>query len=130
MDTVVRTYICYVQSTDLDHPRILLWKPRIRMQSSWVAQPKQLGHPWHQSHNRSCKQSSSAIRGKEAISIAHAEQLGHSRGDRGIVACRAKMHALSIDRRFTAMNGRGAWHVQSIVASLPQIVFPQIKCIM
>ena len=70
-------YIYYAQSTDSDHPRILLpkpriralrynprithanlgsedllCKPRIRMQSSRIAQPN-LGHPRQQTHDRS-----------------------------------------------------------------------------
>ena len=73
----------------------LLRKPRIRTQSSRIAQPN-LGHPRQQTHDQSRKQSSSAIGGNEAKidraskaarpsaakkprSIAHAKQLGHPR---------------------------------------------------
>ena len=48
----VSIYICYARSTDSDHPRILLCKPRIRMQSSRITQPN-LGHPRQQTHDRS-----------------------------------------------------------------------------
>ena len=48
--------------TQTSDPRILLRKPRIRTQSSRIAQPNP-GHPRQQTHDRSRTQSSSAIRG-------------------------------------------------------------------
>ena len=48
--------------TQTSDPRMLLHKPRIRTQSSRIAQPN-LGHPRQQTHDRSRTQSSSAIRG-------------------------------------------------------------------
>ena len=100
------------KNMDSDHPKILLCKPRIRTQSSRIVEPN-LGHPWQQTHDQSRKQSTSAIRSNEDTmgheskaawpsaakmprSIAHAKQLGHSQDDRGIVACRAGMCALSV----------------------------------
>ena len=74
-------------------PADLLRKPRIHTQSSRIAQPN-LGHPRQQTHDRSCKRSSSAIRRNEATSdrarkavrpsaakkprtITHTKQLAH-----------------------------------------------------
>ena len=56
----------------------LLRKPRIRTQSSRIAQPN-LGHPRQQTHDRSRTQSSSAYASTKPRSIAHAKQFGHPR---------------------------------------------------
>ena len=91
----------------------LLRKPRIHMQSSRIAQPN-LGHPRQQTHDRSRKRSSSAIRRNEATTyrarkavrpsatkksrmIAHAKQLAHPR--QRSTFDRAVAHALRLCRQ-------------------------------
>ena len=94
--------ICYANLRSAD----LLRKPRIRTQSSRIAQPN-LGHPRQQTHDRSHTQSSSAIRGKEAT-IDRARKAARPsaamnprcRGWRSCFAC-------AIDRGFVAADGRG-----------------------
>ena len=88
----------------------LLRKPRIHTQSSRIAQPN-LGHPWQQTHDRSRKRSSSAIRRNETTTdharkavrpsaskkprtIAHAKQLDHPQ-QRSTID-RAVAHALRL----------------------------------
>ena len=91
----------------------LLHKPRIHTQSSRIAQPN-LGYPRQQTHDRSRKRSSSAIRRNEATTdrtrkavrpfaakksqtIAHAKQLTHSRQRRTIN--RTVAHTLRLCRQ-------------------------------
>ena len=64
---------------------------------------------------------------KKPRSIAHAKQLGYSRGDHGFVACRAGMRSLPIDRGFVAADVRAAWRAQSIVVSLPGMA--ELPCV-
>ena len=56
---------------------------------------------------------------KKPRSIVHAKKFGHSRDDRGIIACKAGMCAVSIDRGFFATDGQAALRAQSIVGLLP-----------
>ena len=138
-------YICYAQSTDSDHPRILLrkpriqalhnnariahanvgskdllCKPRIRTQSSRIAQPN-LGHPWQQTHNRLCKQSSSAIHGNVGSLPQMAELLCVR--DRLWLLCHGwpNCFACAIDRSFVDTDGRAALRARSIVGLLPRM---------
>ena len=106
--------------TQTSDPRILLRKPRIRTQSSRIAQPNP-GHPRQQTHNRSRTQSSSAIRGNVGSLQRMAELLCVR--DRSWLLCRGWQRfgcaipedcvrirgllACAIDRGFVAADGRG-----------------------
>ena len=90
--------------TQTSDPRMLLRKPRIRTQSSRIAQPN-LGHPRQQTHDRSRTQSSSAIRGNVGSLQRMAELLCVR--DRSWLLCRGwpNCFACTIDRGFVDADG-------------------------
>ena len=111
-------YICYAQSTDSDHPRILLPKSRIRA----LRNNPRITHANLGSEDLLCKP---RIRGcccaslgskprpsaaTNPRSIAHAKQLGHPR-----------------QRGFVVADGRAALRARSIVASLPRMA--ELLCV-
>ena len=101
-------------------PRMLLCKPRIRTQSSRIAQLN-LGHPRQQTHDRSRTQSSSAIRGNVGSLQWMAELLCVR--DRSWLLCRGwpNCFACTIDRGFVDADGRATWRAQSIVGLLTRM---------
>ena len=139
-------HVCYAQSTDSDHPRILLpkpriralrnipriahanlgsedllRKPRIRMQSSRIAQPN-LGHPRQQTHDRSRTQSSLAIHGNVG-SLQRMAKLLCVRDRSWLLLCRGwpNCFACTIDRGFVDADDRAALRARSIVGLLPRM---------
>ena len=122
-------------------PADLLRKPRIHTQSSRIVQPN-LGHPQQQTHDRSRKRSSSAIRRNEATSdraqssspsaakkprtIAHAKQLAHPLALIGAVCAHTRtLYNYSYSVRMIDDGGiitcRAGVHVRLIKGSLPQM---------
>ena len=106
--------------TQTSDPRILLRKPRIRTQSSRIAQPN-LSYPRQQTHDRSRTQSSSAIRGNVGSLQRMAELLCVR--DRSWLLCHGwtNCFACEIDRGFVDTDGRAALHARSIVGLLPRM---------
>ena len=106
--------------TQTSDPRILLRKPRIRTQSSRIAQPN-LGHPRQQTHDRSRTQSSSAIR-RNVGSLQRMAELLCVR-NRSWLLCPGwpNCFACAIDRGFVDADGRAALRARSIVGLLPRM---------
>ena len=107
--------------TQTSDPRMLLRKPRIRTQSSRIAQPN-LGHPRQQTHDRSRTQSSLAIRGNVG-SLQRMAELLCVRDRSWLLFCRGwpNCFACTIDRGFVDADGRAALRARSIVGLLTRM---------
>ena len=111
--------ICYAQSTDSDHPRILLRKPRIRaLRNNPRIAHANLGSARNHLGSRN---QTSAIRGNNPT-IDRARKAARPSAATW-VRCSGwpSCFACAIDRGFFAVDGRTALPVRSIVASLTRM---------
>ena len=139
-------YICYAQSTDSDHPRILQRKPRTELlrnnpriahvnlgsarnllgssnQTSAIrvnTQPN-LGHLRQQTHDRSRTQSSSAIRVNEATIDRTRKAVRSSAAKKPRSIAHAKQLGHPLQRTHVAADGRAVLRARSIVGLLTRM---------
>ena len=116
-------YICYAQSTDSDHPRILLRKPRIRaLRNNPRIAHANLGSEdlLHKPriHGFCC-----ADLGSARNHLGSRNQTSAIRGNKPTIDRSRKTAWPSVPRQreFVAADGRAALRTRSIVASLPRM---------
>ena len=113
------SYICYAQSTDSDHPSILLRKPRIRaLHNNPRIANANLGSARNHLGSRN---ETSAIRGNKPT-IDRARKAARPSAATW-VRCRGwpSCFACAIDRGFVDADGRAALRAPSIVGLLPRM---------